>query len=37
MADSMVAYANSNILSQVGMAILAQANQQKEGILALLG
>lgn len=37
MAELMVAYANSNILSQAGLAILAQANQQNEGILALLG
>lgn len=36
MADEMVRYANNNILVQAGQAMLAQANQSKEGILNLL-
>ncbi|MDE7253403.1 MAG: hypothetical protein K2O32_10740 [Acetatifactor sp.] len=36
MAKQMVAYANQNILEQVGQAMLAQANGKNEIILALL-
>ncbi len=35
MAEEMVRYANSNILQQASEAILAQANQQPQGILNL--
>lgn len=37
MAKTMTIYANSNILIQAGNSILAQANQSKQGVLALLG
>lgn len=36
MAKEMVFFSNVNILSQVGQAILAQANQSNQGILSLL-
>lgn len=36
MAKQMVAYANQNILEQVGQAMLAQSNRKNEIILALL-
>ena len=36
MAKEMVTYSNSNILSQAGQTMLAQANQSKQGILSLL-
>ncbi|WP_289284532.1 flagellin, partial [Parablautia intestinalis] len=32
----MVKYSNSNIISQAGQTLLAQANQTKQGVLALL-
>ena len=35
MASEMVNFANSNILQQANEAILAQANQQPQGILSL--
>ncbi len=37
MATEMVKYSNSNILSQAGQSMLAQANQSKQGVLSLLG
>lgn len=37
MAQEMVSYTKSNILSQAGTAMLAQANQSGQGILKLLG
>lgn len=37
MATEMVKHTNSNILSQAGQAMLAQANQSNQGILSLLG
>ncbi|MEW1955618.1 flagellin [Terrabacter sp. NPDC080008] len=37
MAAEMVNYTKSNILSQAGTAMLAQANQSSQGILKLLG
>jgi flagellin len=37
MASEMVAYTRSNILSQAGTAMLAQANQSNQGVLQLLG
>jgi flagellin len=37
MAQEMVNYTKSNILSQAGTAMLAQANQSGQGILKLLG
>lgn len=37
MAEEMVKYSNENILQQAGLAILAQANQSKEGVLSILG
>ena len=37
MADEMVKYSNSNILSQAGQSMLAQANQSNQGVLSLLG
>ena len=37
MATEMVKYSNSNILSQAGQAMLAQANQSNQGVLSLLG
>ena len=36
MASEMVKYTASNILSQAGTAMLAQANQATQGILQLL-
>ena len=36
MATEMVKYSNNNILSQAGQAMLAQANQSNQGVLALL-
>ncbi len=36
MAEAMVAYSNQNILTQIGQAMMAQANQSKQGILTLL-
>ena len=36
MAKMMVEYANQNILTQVGQAIMAQANQKNQGVLQLL-
>ena len=36
MAKEMVTYAKNNILSQAGQAMLAQANQSTQGVLALL-
>lgn len=36
MALQMVAYSNNNILLQAGQAMLAQANQSQDGIMALL-
>jgi flagellin len=37
MASEMVKFSNANILAQAGQSMLAQANQQKQGILSLLG
>lgn len=37
MAKTMVTYSNQNILIQAGHAMLAQANQSKQGILSILG
>ncbi len=37
MATEMVKYANNNILTQAGQAMLAQANQSNQGVLSLLG
>lgn len=37
MASLMVEYSKDNILQQAGQAMLAQANNNKEGVLALLG
>lgn len=36
MAEEMVKYSKDNILEQVGYAMMAQANQSNEGVLALL-
>jgi len=36
MAEEMVKYTRSNILSQAGQAMLAQANQSTQGVLSLL-
>ena len=36
MASEMVKYSNANILAQAGQAMLAQANQSNQGVLALL-
>ncbi len=36
MAAEMVKYSNNNILAQAGQAMLAQANQTNQGVLALL-
>ena len=36
MAEEMVEYSTNNILAQAGQSMLAQANQNKQGILALL-
>ena len=37
MAGEMVNFTRSNILSQAGTAMLAQANQSNQGVLQLLG
>ncbi len=37
MAETMVQYANANILAQAGQSMLAQANQANQGVLSLLG
>ena len=37
MAEEMVQYSKNNILSQAGNSMLAQANQQSQGVLSLLG
>ena len=37
MASEMVEYSKNNILSQAGQSMLAQANQQTQGVLSLLG
>jgi len=37
MASEMVNYSKSNILSQAGQSMLAQANQSNQGVLSLLG
>ena len=37
MAEEMVQYSKNNILSQAGNSMLAQANQQTQGVLSLLG
>jgi len=37
MATEMVKFSNANILAQAGQSMLAQANQQNQGILSLLG
>ena len=37
MASEMVKFSNNNILMQAGQAILAQANQANQGVLALIG
>ena len=37
MAQKMVEYSNQNILLQAGQAMMAQANQSRQGILTLLG
>ena len=36
MAAEMVQYSNNQILAQAGQAMLAQANQANQGVLALL-
>ena len=36
MAEEMVRYSNNNILQQAGQAMLAQANQTNQGVMALL-
>ena len=36
MAEEMVKYTRSNVLSQAGTAMLAQANQSSQGVLSLL-
>lgn len=36
MAETMVEYSNQNILLQAGQAMMAQANQSRQGILSLL-
>ena len=35
MAEEMVNYSKSSILEQAGQAMLAQANQSKQGVLSL--
>ena len=37
MAEEMVNYSKNNILAQAGNSMLAQANQQTQGVLSLLG
>jgi flagellin len=36
MASEMVEYSKNNILQQAGQSMLAQANQQTQGVLSLL-
>ncbi|MBO7387466.1 MAG: hypothetical protein J6U15_06635, partial [Lachnospiraceae bacterium] len=36
MAKEMVRFSNNNIIAQAGQAMLAQANQSNQGVLALL-
>ena len=36
MASEMVEYSKNNILSQAGQSMLAQANQQTQGVLSLI-
>ena len=36
MASEMVEYSKNNILAQAGQSMLAQANQQTQGVLSLL-
>ena len=36
MATEMVEYSKNNILTQAGQSMLAQANQQTQGVLSLL-
>lgn len=36
MADEMVEYSKNNILAQAGQSMLAQANQQTQGVLSLI-
>jgi flagellin len=36
MAEEMVSYSKNNILMQAGQFMLAQANQQNQGVLSLL-
>ena len=36
MAEEMVAYSKNNILVQAGQSVLAQANQNTQGVLSLL-
>ena len=36
MADEMQQYSNLGIIAQAGQAMLAQANQSKQGVLSLL-
>jgi flagellin len=36
MAETMVKFANNNVLAQAGQAMLAQANQANQGVLSLL-
>jgi flagellin len=37
MASEMIKYTKSNILQQASQSMLAQANQQPQGVLQLLG
>ena len=37
MAKEMVTYSNNNILAQAGIAMMSQANQSNQGVLAILG
>ena len=37
MAQEMVNYSKNNILAQAGQSMLAQANQQTQGVLSLIG
>ena len=36
MAEEMVTYSTNNILAQAGQSMLAQANQNSQGVLSLL-
>jgi flagellin len=36
MAEAMVEFSKQNILAQVGESVLAQANQNNQGILSLI-